>query len=411
MLKLFYTIQEGQNYGHETHYEQRLLKEEIKGLNIGLRPDEVRYLIEKTILVEHVRRRDALSHSFRFITVKENGQKKKKRIIEEELIRGQLHEDTFLGAITQWKRKGNKIVRDSTGKPVIDDTVQYVTRVPLKYKSSDQSKGFKRWEDLENAIVNKELVSMMKEQFPKGTSFKDACEKGIYMYKKGKKGEDRYVEKNRLNRIRKVRCYVKGVKNPKRIKKQTYPSKKDYKNWYYAKGGEPYVLSEYGKDQKLQYRLYTLFEISNRRKQGLDDVPKSIQDEKGNTLTQNRIIHLGDTVLLYDKQKSEVRDLDNENIAKRLYVVKRLTLDNVEKNYIRILLLRSSYSGKILDSKKNNSSPDEVSAETIKGFTSLPTAIRASINTVHFLLEGEDFSLEVDNNGKAFIDFKKNAYD
>lgn len=411
MLRLYYSIQEGQEYGYETNYEKHLLKEEIGGLGIGPKPDEIRGYLEKNILVEHIKRRDALTPSYRYKVVKTDGKKKKKKILEKEVIRGQLHEETTYGAITQWKKADGKIMRDDNGKPIIDENLLYVTRVPLKYKSSSRDKGFKSWEDLEKVIVNQELIPMMKGQFPDGTSFKDACDKGIYMYKKAKNGEDRYIEKNKLNRINKVRCYVKNVKNPKRIKAQTYPSTKEYKNWYYAKGGEPYMLCEYGKSGKTEYRLFTLFNISNRRKLGLDDVPKSIQDAKGNTMLMNRSIRVGDTVLIYEREKSELHDLDNENLAKRLYFVKRLTFDNEEKNQIRITLQRNSFAGTIADSKKENTSSNEVSAKTIKDFNNLPIAIRSRISQIHFLLKDVDFTINVNENGKNDIDFTRSAYD
>ena len=131
-------------------------------------------------------------------------------------IRGELHKQTYFGAI---KQRG-------------EDKAMFVVREALKYKTTSKDSGFKDWKELNDRLVDlghaakedsyKPMVRMMMRQFPEGTSFKEACEQGIFMLDKNG---------NKVNRIRHIRCYAKGVTNPIRVKKHTYLSDKEYKQY------------------------------------------------------------------------------------------------------------------------------------------------------------------------------------
>lgn len=152
-------------------------------------------------------------------------------------IRGILHQDTFYGAITQ------------NGEPEI----YYVTRRVLRVKKG-QEPGFTNWDDLANQIVNKNLIPMMKSQFPEGTTLAQACAEGIYMLNSN--GQ-------RVNQIRHVRCFTK-IKSTIKIKKQTYLSEKEYKQYYYAKNGEIVSYGLYWNGQQgspRDYETRSLFDI------------------------------------------------------------------------------------------------------------------------------------------------------
>lgn len=390
MMKLFYAIQEKTSLGHDCQHERYQLKKDIEDLEIGKRPEAVKDYIEKNILVEHIKSRDALSPSIHFVKVKKDGKKHKELRTEKHVIRGELHEQTYLGAITQWERKDGKIVRDENNRPVVSKEKIYVTRIPLKYKESAMDKGFTSWEDLEKKIVNKDLVPMMKKQFPDKTSFKDATKEGIYML--NKKGE-------KVNIIKTVRC-DSGIHNPEAIREQTYKSEKEYKNYYYAKGGDLYALCEYCHGTKLMYQTFNLMDISNRRKSGFKDIPDDITDNKGQKWILKRLFRPGDTVLVYDKSPYELRDLDTASLASHLYVVNKIEKD------LRITLVRSSFAGRTTNGIIKNPTPDVVKTETVKDFKALPTAIRMNIRKLNLLQEGIDFTTE-----KGQINFKPSAYD
>lgn len=207
MLQLFYEIDELKKLDKlsETGDKKKELAHLVTECGVG-HADGLAEWIESSILVNHITKDQSLTPARR--RRKHHG---KEIIIAGDCIRGRLHEESFLGAITQHK----------------GEDIFYVKRRPLTPKKGIFGE-FKDWEDLLSCIVNKDLVPMMKSQFPEGTSFESACNSGIYMLDKN--GE-------KVNKIRHIRCYV-SIKNPAIIKEQTYPSKKEYKNHYYAKNGE-----------------------------------------------------------------------------------------------------------------------------------------------------------------------------
>ena len=230
--------------------------------------------------------------------------------------------------------------------------------------------GFKNWEELEKVIVNKCLFKLMKEQFPEGTNFKDACEHGIYML--DKKG-------NKVNRIRHIRCYT-SVKNPLAIKKHTYLSSKEYKQNYYADMGDLYVMCKYeNKDKNLaDYKIWSLFDICENRKNGLPDIPDKIEGEKQHILSLTYKLKSGDILLIYPNEHTHLHEMDNADLSKHLYVIRGF------ENPYCIKLVRHI-----------NAQADNVlgKGESVKKDKPLPEKIRCSINTLKFMIEGRDFEI------------------
>ncbi len=383
MLELFYKIDEEKKLNNDTSKLEEALQKEIRSCQIGNVSNLAQY-IEENILINHVSKDQTLTPAKRKARKRgkviwlrdENGKIKKdkngrgipKYWIQGDSIRGQLHKDTFYGAITQAQKDENgRILRNKSGRIIINNEVLFVIRRDLKYKKSQQDKGFKDLEDLQNQIVDKDLGKLIAQQC-EGKSFKDACEEGFYMI--DKKG-------NRVNKIRHIRCFT-SVKNPLAIKKQTYKSDKNYKQNYYAEIGDLYAMCKYiNNSQKYVYKIYSLFDISENRKYGLDDIPST--DGNGNTF--EFIIKSGDTLLLYKNNPLELYDMSPKELSKRLYTV--LGFENPS----RINLKRHLNSMKDSDLGKGKS---------IKDFNNLPEKIRCSINTLNFLLEGKDFEMNLD---------------
>lgn len=379
MLRLFYQIEEKKKAGLDTQYESNELKIEIAGLHIGKDVHEIADYIKSNILVEHSKRRDALAPSTHVILKASKGKKHKELYTEKSVIRGQLHEQTFLGAIRQWKKNADgTVVKDNHGKPVIDqEKITFVSREPLQYKANEKDPGFKNWDDLLKKIVNKDLVSMMKGQFEEGTSFREACERGIYML--DKKG-------NKVNRIRTVRIDRRVTKkSAKMVKPQVYKSTKDYKNYYYAKVGRIYAGCEYSNGKQTIFKIYSLMDIANNRQSHQEEIPCSCIGTKGNVLKLKRKFKAGDTVLLYEHTANELRELNNEELGKRLYVIHAFESDG------RIILVRSSFAGKPTQGK------------TIEKFSELPDVIRIVMRKMKCLQEGKEFTL-----GSGKISFNPN---
>ncbi|MEE0909624.1 MAG: HNH endonuclease domain-containing protein [Bacteroidales bacterium] len=390
LLELFYKkeeaekIEKGSKFVQTLKLNTELEKEKAKLLPKGVA--KVREFIEGNILVNHVSKNQALVPAKKRKRIRgkivplldadgkviferdENGNIKTDKLgrpipqakqwITGDCIRGELHGGTFYGAITQNKT----------------DKVIYVVRRELKHKANAQDSGFKDWNDLEKVIVDKDLFKIMKSQFPEGTDFKTAVAEGIYML--NNKGE-------KVNKIRHVRCIVPSVKNPLEIKKQTYKSKKEYKNKYYAAVGDLCAMSKYESEdkKKSKYIVWNLFGIITNRKTMNEDIPL-IQ----NNLKLDHTLVKGDMLLVYDKNPQELYDMDKNQLQQRLYVISRFEGDG------RIQLLKTINAEK------------EPKTESIKDFNKLPEKIRQSANGINYLIKGRDFDLV---NGEIVF-FNKN---
>ena len=410
MLELFFSIQEKKRFNENTAELERELKKEIKNCGLSGNVSEIVPFIENSILVNHVSNDRTLmpAHKRKRVRGKivpkkdenkkvlyetnEDGTIKKNKFgqpipqakewITGDCIRGQLHGESYYGAIRLGKKdeKGD-LLRDKDGSIILDE--KFVIRRDLKYKKSDNDKGFKNWDELEKAIVDKELFNIMKKQFSEGTTFKDACEKGIFMFRKNKNGEFDYSEECKVNKIRHVRCET-SVKNPLVIKDQTYLSKKPYKQKYYATIPENglYIMCKYESSDKTEkeYRIYSLFNISENRKMDLEDIPTSIANKRGNkTLWLSHKLKKGDMLLLYKDSIDELKDMDNEMLSRRLYVIRGFENDG---NRIKL-------------QKHNNALPEKDlgRGEPIQDYGQMPEKIRCSINTLKYLIHGVDFQM------------------
>lgn len=389
MLELFYKIQEKKRFNENTSELERELEREIKNCGLSGNVSGLVPFVENNILVNHVSKDQTLTPARRKarmrgkeVFVKSKQGERVNKWITGDSIRGQLHGETYYGAITQGQKDENgKLLRNEDGTIAINGKVFYVVRRVLKYKNSSVDAGFTSWDDLEKSIVDKELFSIMKGQFPEGTSFKEACEKGIFMFKKNKSGKIDYSEECRVNKIRHIRCFT-SVKNPLAIKSQTYLSSKPYKQKYYSEMGDLYVMCKYEDSDKTEkeFRLFGLYDISENRKMGFEDIPTSIESKKGNkTLRLSHQLKRGDMLLVYEVSQDELRDMDNEMLSQRLYVIR-----GFENDGNRIIL-----------QKHSNAQPDKDlgKGESIKDFGQTPEKIRCGINTLKYLVQGVDFQI------------------
>jgi CRISPR-associated endonuclease Csn1 len=400
MLQLYYEIEEKRMTPEVTRLQQELKREcskcGIKG-NVAAVVNE----IESNILIRNQHKDQTLTPASRRWRVRgkvipkkgeegkisyerdDSGKYKRdkfrhripvaQRWLKGDCIRGKLHGETFYGAITQAQKDDKGSLLRGDGHAIIreqmkdQDKIYYVVRRELRYKKSSQDSGFKDWEELETSIVDKPLKDMMMRQFPKGTSFKDACEQGVYMLDK---------DGNRVNKIRHVRCYT-SIKNPLRVKEQTYLSSCVYKQGYYAEVGELYAMCQYQDEENedaSEFVIYNMFEVA-----GNSNVPQYITNKKKNNAANmilKRIVRTGDLLLLYKDGIDELQDLDREQLSKRLFIV--LGFENPK--LIRLKNHINAQQDKMLGK-----------GESIKDFSNLPPKIRCSITTLNFLIEGYDF--------------------
>lgn len=297
---------------------------------------------------------------------------RKLRRLKGDCIRGQLHQETFFGAIKLPLRdEFGKIVRNDENKIITLNPLHFVKREALKYRKSNETTGFANWDELERQIVDKELFKMMRAQYPNET-LEEACAKGIYMIN---------ARGVKVNRIRHIRCFNEKIKNPLSIKKQTYLSSTGYKQYYYAGMGDLYALCRYSdlSKSKNEFRIFSLFDISNNRKMGLPDIPETIISSKNLNLSLDQILKPGHRIILYSRYPEEVLELDKEKQLNRLYVVR-----GFENDGCRVILTKHDTALEDKDLGKGSS---------VKDYQNLPLKIRCSINTIKYLAEDQDFSI------------------
>ena len=360
------------------------LQMEVKACRIGHKVSEIGTFINDNIIVNHHIKNQALTPVRRRLGKKGHivGGVDKPRWQTGDALRGEIHKASYYGAITQFVKDEEGKVLMKEGRPQINLTIKFVIRRELKYKKSATDSGFASWDDLGKAIVDKELFALMKGQFPEETSFKDACEQGIYMIKKGKNGE----ADKKLYRIRHIRCNT-VQKNALKIKEQTYKSEKEYKRYFYAAVGDLYAMCCYTNGKIREFRIYSLYDVSCHRKSDIEDIPEFITDKKGNRLMLDYKLHTGDMILLYKDTPEELYDLDNVNLSKLLYKINGFENDGLRIRMVNHLVVK------------------EAMGESVKDYAKLPDIIRCGVKTIKFLIMGENRDFVI-KNGKIIFNHR-----
>ena len=399
MLELFAKIEEVNKMlsfsGNEdrTGLQQELeglknkLQMEVKACRIGYNVSKIGAFINDNIIINHHIKNQALTPIRRRLRKKGHivGGVDSPRWQTGDVLRGEIHEASYYGAITLYEKDKDGKVIIKRGRPHVDPTIKFVIRRELKYKKSSTDSGFASWDDLQKAIVDKDLFTLMKGQFPEEMSFKDACEQGIYMIKKGKNG----TPDKKLYRIRHIRCHT-VQKNALKIKEQTYKSEKEYKRYFYAAVGDLFAMCCYTNGKTREFRTYSLYDVSCHRKSDIEDIPEFITDKKGNRLMLDYKLHSGNMILLYKDSPDELYDLDNVNLSRRLYKINRFESKGnivLMTNHLSTSKERGCSLGKLAD------------------YQNLPDSIRCGINSLNFLIMGEkrDFVIK---NGKIIFNHR-----
>ena len=378
MLKLFYQIDELKRDCHDVSGLQFQLNKELEDCDLGRGLAGIDDFIARQVMVDYYKQDRTLQKNVRPVIRKGKPLMNKTATGKLEpvtfcsdSIRGELHKQTFFGAIRRCE----------------DQKTLFVVREPLKYKTSNKDSGFKDWKELNDRLVDlnfkdkssdlKPMVKMMMNQFPKGTSFKDACEQGIYMLDK---------DGRKVNRIRHIRCYGKNVTNPMKVKRHAYPSDKEYKQYVWAAlaDGSVYALCEYVNGSSKVYKRYTYMDISENRKMGLEDIPVCLTDKNGKQFNLRRKICKGDMLLIYRDAPEELLHLDRAELSKRLYKVQSFERKNdiILRHHLLSTAEMNSDGGK--EKKRDR-------GESIKDYAKLPNIIRSSITSFKFLQKNVDY--------------------
>lgn len=315
-----------------------------------------------------------------------------KRISRGDTIRGQLHGETFYGAIKQPIRdEENKILFDENKKMILKDEIYLAVRKPLLYKKDANSPGFKTIEELEKVIVDKALFEMIKKQVEE-SDFKTALTEGVYMLDE---------HGNKVNKIRRIRCFEKGLKYATAIKvhEHDFTSDKEYKKTTLATNGENTYCLFYKSDQGKAMRILSIVDLADlklKNIQSLYSEPEFSFVETGRGKNKVEIplysvLKKGDKFIFYKDSINELKDLDLKDLSERMYKVYQFEGDSGRMKFRHHLA-----AGIDTELKKNNLEYSSVSFDEEQVF------LRLSQGQWSFAVEGKDFDMQLDGT----INFK-----
>lgn len=309
----------------------------------------------------------------------------KEKIATGDSIRGQLHQETFYGAIKPAKLDENgKMQKDENGNFIQEDKLKFTVRVPFQYKTKPDTPGFKTWEEIEKQIVDEGLKKQIKKQINTAGGLKEAFGEGIFMFDKNG---------NKVNKIRHIRVWA-SVSEPLQIKKHTYLSSKDYKRYYYAANATNSYFALYEDEEKTKkdFDFRNLMEVAqalaieNIRNEK-DLFAPSISIKKGKTekrLDLKYILKPGARVLFL-KEEELKNELNISDYFKRLYVYTNFEKDG-RLNFKYHLEARNKIEEKYSESEIDWQNPK-------------PT-LRFSYAKYDYLVEGYDFEIMMDGTIK-----------
>lgn len=311
----------------------------------------------------------------------------KNRWATGDAIRGQLHQETFYGAIKPAKRgeKGN-LEKDENGKFIQEENIKYVLRVPFNADFTGVDK-----------IVDEGLKKQIQKHIKRAGSFKKAFEEGIYLLDKHGNPHG--------NKIRHIRVWTR-VSEPLKIKKQTNLSDKEYKQHYWAANATNSFFAIY-KNNELSFSIRkNLFEVADQisvdtqkpkdffesrvfvKKEGRtirELSEKEIKDGKqGAELLLTYILEKGIKVI-FKNSDEDLKSLAQNEILKRLYVYTNFEKDG-RLNFQYHLEARNKI--------------EETYSESEIDFSNPKPTLRFSYAKYDFAVEGYDFKIDMDGTIK-----------
>lgn len=287
-----------------------------------------------------------------------------------DAIRGQLHLDTYYGAIKPAKKgKNGNLLKDENGKFIQEDEIKFVQRVPF---NADFNKIEK--------IVDDGLRQQIQLHIKRAGNFKKAYEEGIYLLDKNSNPHG--------NKIRHIRIWA-TVSEPLPIKRHTYLSDKEYKQNYWSANATNSFFAIYSNEDKKRFDLRNLFETAKIISLQPTQDPKNLF-ESSITVTRGRntidlhikyILKAGLKVLFKKEVNEDLRLFPRNELSNRLYVLTRFEKDG-RLNFQFHLEARNKI--------------DESYTESEIDFLKPKPTLRFSFSKYEFLVEGYEFDIMMD---------------
>ena len=423
MLELFYQIQEKKKLGEDTSSLRNELEKEVKSCGLGKNVSEIVHFIEESIMVNHVSQDQTLTPSHKRKRVRgkvipkkdangnvlyelnEDGSFKldkfghrmpqAKEWITGDCIRGQLHKESFFGAIKYPKKDDNGFPVKEKKQFVYeigdDGNPNYTMVIRVEIKD------FKNESDVSKIIdpyVRKSIEVTLAKRKSEKVSFDKAINEPMWLLDKN--GNEIKFDKNErpLSPIRHVRCRVAAGRGyftkdkAIEVKEQTYPSKYGYKNMYYAQNDGNYLclLYEGVKKGKIERKYIFLnhFDLVSLGIKKVDEIRsefyfQSVED-KNVTLDLTAVIKTGTRVLLWTNGPDELVGLNKKELGARLFVVYKF--NNSGADYV--------YLQNHIEARPDNELGD---GDTLFNVSNYQARLKLTAKNFNCLIEGRDFTV------------------
>jgi len=307
-------------------------------------------------------------------------------VSQGDAIRGQLHKETFMGAIKlPLNNTGIRGNYKTSDKPLI-----FVERVPLK--------SLKKMEDLKKIIDDKvkgDIQKTLERKISQGKSFVQAINEDFWLLDKN--GNEIKQDKNEkvLFPMRHVRCISSaggGILTPEKalqIKQQTFLSEHEYKQYYYAQNKEMALCIFYEKNVKnkllREFRFAGLFELAQLKIKNVNElatIPEYNLLEKRH-IPSKYFIKTGYRVIVYENSPDEIRELNPDELIKRIYRVYKF--NDSGANYIFLQYNSESRKDKELGE-----------GSTKFDLSIYQPRLKLTANNFNCLVEHYDFNISID---------------
>lgn len=287
--------------------------------------------------------------------------------IKGDTARGSLHKDTFYGCIMTPPEKG------------VEPQKIFVQKVEARSLVMDNNKISKNIETVIQKNCNKIIDGGIRKTFETNLrnniqTTEDIAEKGILLP---------YQIEGKNVYVKRVRIQAADVKTPIRLKPHNNicnDKSKDYKQFYYVKNDENYLIALYrGKDDKgkvlSDYLVSNLLDSVHKKQSGKELYPKAI-DKKGQKLSLYKVLKIGKTVILKQDESEDVFALSKEELWKRIYSVIGIKADG------RVKLTHT-----IVADPWDSKTAQKGDIKQMQRFRLV------SVNQCNFLVEGTDFTI------------------
>ena len=300
-----------------------------------------------------------------------------------DCIRGQLHQETFYGAIFPAKRDNlGNLLKNEEGKLIPENKLRFVIRVPFQFKKDNNTPGFKSLDEIQKQIVDFGLKSQIEQQVINAGGLKEAFEKGIYLL--DKKGNPHG------NKIRHIRIWA-NLSEPLKIKKQTNISKAEHKQHYYVGNATNSYFAIYKGENKKDFDFRNLFETAqfkslkeiNKTEDLFEKVIYINKNKKVIELRIQYILSTGIKVIFLQKDQGieDIKSLPQTSLLKQLYIYTNFEKDG-RLNFKFHMEARNKIEEKYIESEID--------------FINIKPTLRFSYSKYEFLVENYDFKISPD---------------